>query len=199
MTDAAAHRRRLSMRCDESVERLHGLVAPMDDAQLEAQAYPKEWRVADVLSHLGSSAVIGSERFRTACEVSRSPTPLRRRCGRHGTRSRRERRPTTPRRRPRPPRPASRRHRRRAVEPPFSMGPMQFDFGGLVGLRLNEHTCCTRGTSRWSTTPAAGWRRAARASSSTTSSSSGGSPGSRQSDGRASEGAHDRSGHATSR
>ena len=35
----------------------------MGDAQLEAQAYPKEWRVAEVLSHIGSSAVIGSERF----------------------------------------------------------------------------------------------------------------------------------------
>jgi hypothetical protein len=36
------------------VDHLHGLVAPMDDSQLEAQAYPTEWRVADVLSHIGS-------------------------------------------------------------------------------------------------------------------------------------------------
>jgi Mycothiol maleylpyruvate isomerase N-terminal domain len=47
----------------ESVDRLHGLVAPMDDRQLEVRAYPKEWRVADVLSHIGSAEVIMHERF----------------------------------------------------------------------------------------------------------------------------------------
>ncbi len=62
MTDAALTDEALDA-LRQSVERLHGLVAPMDDSQLEAQAYPKEWRVADVLSHIGSSAVIMSERF----------------------------------------------------------------------------------------------------------------------------------------
>ena len=41
-----------------SVARLADLVAPLDDTQLERQAYPTEWRIADVLSHLGSGAVI---------------------------------------------------------------------------------------------------------------------------------------------
>jgi uncharacterized protein (TIGR03083 family) len=45
-----------------SVTRLSDIVAPLDDAQLEQQAYPTEWRIADVLSHIGSGAVIMSRR-----------------------------------------------------------------------------------------------------------------------------------------
>jgi len=41
-----------------SVDRLHGIVGGLDAAQLRGQAYPSEWTVADVLSHLGSGAVI---------------------------------------------------------------------------------------------------------------------------------------------
>ena len=46
-----------------SVERLRSLVEPLSDAQLEQQAYPTEWRIADVLSHLGSGAVITERRL----------------------------------------------------------------------------------------------------------------------------------------
>ncbi|HTZ09673.1 MAG TPA: maleylpyruvate isomerase family mycothiol-dependent enzyme, partial [Acidimicrobiales bacterium] len=41
-----------------SVARLRGVVEGLDPDELVAQAYPSEWRVADVLSHLGSGAVI---------------------------------------------------------------------------------------------------------------------------------------------
>jgi uncharacterized protein (TIGR03083 family) len=41
-----------------SVERLAALVEPLSPHQLRQQAYPSEWTVADVLSHLGSGAVI---------------------------------------------------------------------------------------------------------------------------------------------
>ncbi len=41
-----------------SVDRLTGLVRPLDDATLTRKAYPTEWTIADVLSHLGSAAVI---------------------------------------------------------------------------------------------------------------------------------------------
>ena len=41
-----------------SVTRLRAIVDGFDADQLRAQAYPAEWTVADVLSHLGSSAVI---------------------------------------------------------------------------------------------------------------------------------------------
>ena len=45
-----------------SVARLRDIVESLDEAQLEQQAYPTEWRIADVLSHVGSGAVIMSRR-----------------------------------------------------------------------------------------------------------------------------------------
>ena len=45
-----------------SVIRLHRLVEALDEAQLVAPAYPSEWSVADVMSHLGSGAVIMQRR-----------------------------------------------------------------------------------------------------------------------------------------
>jgi uncharacterized protein (TIGR03083 family) len=41
-----------------SADRLAALVRPLDDAMIAAKAYPSEWTIADVLSHLGSGAVI---------------------------------------------------------------------------------------------------------------------------------------------
>jgi uncharacterized protein (TIGR03083 family) len=41
-----------------SVGRLHQLTRGLDDTQLEAQSYCSEWSIADVLSHIGSGAVI---------------------------------------------------------------------------------------------------------------------------------------------
>jgi len=41
-----------------SVDRLAALVRPLDESAITDQAYPSEWSVADVLSHLGSGAVI---------------------------------------------------------------------------------------------------------------------------------------------
>jgi uncharacterized protein (TIGR03083 family) len=46
-----------------SVARLRGIIEPLDDAKLEQQAYPTEWRIADVLSHVGSGAVIMTRRI----------------------------------------------------------------------------------------------------------------------------------------
>jgi uncharacterized protein (TIGR03083 family) len=45
-----------------SVERLERLVAALPEADLVAPAYPTEWTVADVLSHIGSSSVIWQRR-----------------------------------------------------------------------------------------------------------------------------------------
>ena len=47
----------------ESSARLRDLVEPLDGTQLEAAAYPSEWTIADVLSHLGSGAVIFQRRL----------------------------------------------------------------------------------------------------------------------------------------
>jgi uncharacterized protein (TIGR03083 family) len=41
-----------------STEQLRGIVESLDGEQLRAPAYPTEWTIADVLSHLGSGSVI---------------------------------------------------------------------------------------------------------------------------------------------
>jgi uncharacterized protein (TIGR03083 family) len=46
-----------------SAERLAALIAPLSPAELRRQAYPTEWSIADVLSHLGSGAVIMRRRL----------------------------------------------------------------------------------------------------------------------------------------
>ena len=46
-----------------SVERLHALASPLTEEALTAGAYPTEWTVAQVLSHLGSGAVITQRRL----------------------------------------------------------------------------------------------------------------------------------------
>jgi uncharacterized protein (TIGR03083 family) len=56
-----------------SADRLRDLVAPLDDTQLEQQAFPSEWTIADVLSHVGSGAVIMQRRFEDS--LVRQPTP----------------------------------------------------------------------------------------------------------------------------
>jgi uncharacterized protein (TIGR03083 family) len=45
-----------------SVDRLADLVSSMDESMLQSPAYPTEWTIADVLSHLGSGAVISQRR-----------------------------------------------------------------------------------------------------------------------------------------
>jgi len=57
----------------DSVHRLAGVIAALDDRALERSAYPTEWTVADVLSHVGSGAVILQRRLDDA--LSGTPTP----------------------------------------------------------------------------------------------------------------------------
>ena len=42
----------------KSAARAAGIAATLDAAQLRSPAYPTEWTVADVFSHLGSAAVV---------------------------------------------------------------------------------------------------------------------------------------------
>jgi uncharacterized protein (TIGR03083 family) len=49
-----------------SVHRLHDLAEAMSEKELTAGAYPAEWTVAQVLSHLGSGAVIMQRRLEDA-------------------------------------------------------------------------------------------------------------------------------------
>jgi uncharacterized protein (TIGR03083 family) len=49
-----------------SVNRLQYLAAPLSEEQLGAGAYPTQWTIAQVLSHLGSGAVITQRRLEDA-------------------------------------------------------------------------------------------------------------------------------------
>jgi uncharacterized protein (TIGR03083 family) len=53
---------------DDSSRRLRDLVARMGDAELDAPSYAAEWTVAQVLSHLGSAAEIGTALLRRAVD-----------------------------------------------------------------------------------------------------------------------------------
>ena len=57
----------------ESTVRLRDLVEPLDAEQLRSPAYPTEWSIADVLSHLGSGATIFVRQVDDA--LSGTPTP----------------------------------------------------------------------------------------------------------------------------
>lgn len=56
-----------------SVTRLRRLTAEMSDHELTRPAYPTEWTVADVLSHLGSGAVITRRRLEDALAGQDTP------------------------------------------------------------------------------------------------------------------------------
>ncbi len=123
-----------------SVGRLRGIVEGLEPAQLEMQAYPTKWTIADVLSHIGSGAEILHRRFDDAIAGSTTPSDFAQPIwdawnaksqqaqaadalvadhafvDRLGSLADDER---------------ARFH--------FAMGPMNFDFAGFVGLRLNEH------------------------------------------------------------
>ena len=57
-----------------SVARLRGIVEGLAPGQLAAPAYPTEWTIADVLSHLGSGAVILQRRFDDAVAGRETPS-----------------------------------------------------------------------------------------------------------------------------
>jgi uncharacterized protein (TIGR03083 family) len=69
LADAEAHVEALR----SSVARLRGIAASMTEAELTGRAYPSEWTIADVLSHLGSAAVITRRRLDDA--VAGRPAP----------------------------------------------------------------------------------------------------------------------------
>jgi uncharacterized protein (TIGR03083 family) len=127
-----------------SAERLRDLVAGLDDGQIAASAYPTEWTIADVMSHLGSGAVITLRRLEDA--IADKPTPdgfapsvwdvWNAKSPRAKTddalvadRSLVERIESLT------------DAETSGIE--FSIGPMKFDFTGFIALRLNEHVLHT--------------------------------------------------------
>ena len=127
-----------------SVAHLHELAAGFSDDQLESPAYPSEWTVAEVLSHLGSGAVIFNQRIedgRAGREMAddfapsvwdewNAKAPSQQRddllvvdgslLERLGSFTEAER-----------------------AEFSVSLGPMTFDFAESVSLRVNEHVLHT--------------------------------------------------------
>jgi uncharacterized protein (TIGR03083 family) len=119
-----------------SVTRLARLVEPLDPDQLRQQAYPTEWTVADVLSHLGSGAVI--TRLRIDGEVdmtaiwdewnAKDPdAQARDALEADGALQERLAALTSA--------------ERSALH--FAMGPMDLDLATFLGMRLSEHSLHT--------------------------------------------------------
>jgi uncharacterized protein (TIGR03083 family) len=123
-----------------SVERLEKLAMPLTEAQLNGRGYPTEWTVAQVLSHLGSGAVIMQRRLKDSLAGNDTPedfapgvwdawnakTPVQQRDDAlEADAALLDRIDAVP---------ANGRGRFT-----FAMGRMTFGFGQFVGLRLNEH------------------------------------------------------------
>jgi hypothetical protein len=56
-----------------SVNRLHDLASQISDTDLPGRAYPADWSIAQVLSHLGSGAVITQRRLEDTLAGSATP------------------------------------------------------------------------------------------------------------------------------
>jgi uncharacterized protein (TIGR03083 family) len=123
-----------------SVERLRDLVTPLDDRQLEAPAYPNDWTIADVLSHLGSGAVIMQRRLEDALAGQPTPddfaNPIWDAWNAKSPRQKADdalladRAALTD---------VESLNEQQRSDFQYALGPMTFDFDEFVGLRLNEH------------------------------------------------------------
>jgi uncharacterized protein (TIGR03083 family) len=123
-----------------SVDRLREIVEGLSPDQLETSAYPTEWSVADVLSHLGSGAEI-MQRF-LADTVAGTETPADFAQSVWDAWNAK-----SPRAQAADALVTDRSYvdalgsvsesARAAFQ--FALGPMNVDFAGFVGLRLNEH------------------------------------------------------------
>ena len=135
-TDADAHADALR----SSVTRLRDLASTISEAELTGRAYPTEWSIAQVLSHLGSGAVIMQRRLEDTLAGQATPddyppgvwdtwnakTPVEQRDDALAADT-------------------ALLARIEAVTPEerstsaFAVGPMTVGFTEFVGLRLNEH------------------------------------------------------------
>ena len=123
-----------------SVARLAELVRPLSDEQITTQSYADKWSIADVLSHLGSGAVIGTRRLDDGLAGTTMPDGFAPSVwdtwNAKSPRAKTDDGLASD---------AALISRLQAVtdgdrgKVRFSLGPFEFDFSGLVGLRLNEH------------------------------------------------------------
>src|SRR4051812_37656364 len=123
-----------------SVQRLRDLAAPMSEGELTAGAYPAEWTVAQVLSHLGSGAVIMLRRLEDALAAQDTPDNFA-----PGVWDTWNAKSLLAQRDDAMVADAALLARIEAVPPdarnrfPSAMGPMTLDFAQFLGMRLNEH------------------------------------------------------------
>ena len=123
-----------------SVERLRSTTTALDDAQLVGASYCSEWTIADVLSHLGSGAVIMQRRLQDVQAGTETPDGFAPAVWEEwNAKSPRAKTDDAL---------AADRALVEALEAvsdedgaalTFSMGPLTIDFPTYVGLRLNEH------------------------------------------------------------
>jgi uncharacterized protein (TIGR03083 family) len=127
-----------------STEHLRRIVEDLPGRQLDAPAYPSDWSIADVLSHVGSGGVILQRRLEDAL-AARETAPefsetvweewnaksslAKRSDALVADRELVERLESVS------------DEERRGFR--FTMGPLSEDFDGFVGLRLNEHSLHT--------------------------------------------------------
>lgn len=124
-----------------SVDHLRSLVEGLDESQLVASAYPSEWTVADVMSHLGSGAIIFKRGVDDALEARETPPQFNQSVWDVWNAK-------TPHAKATDSLDAdtaliNRLNDMTADERErfaLSMGPMTFDFEGIIQLRLAEHT-----------------------------------------------------------
>ena len=127
-----------------SVGRLRRVVGGLGPGQVRQSAYPSEWTIADVLSHLGSGAVILQRRFEDIVAGRQTDGPLDQSVWDEWN--------------AKPPEDqaaealaadaALLESLESSTDGPrrdfsFALGPMEFDFDGFVGLRLSEHVIHT--------------------------------------------------------
>jgi uncharacterized protein (TIGR03083 family) len=127
-----------------SSEHLSGVVVRLDDDHLDAPAYPSEWSFADVLSHVGSGAVILQRRLEDIIADRETPSEFSQSVwdNWNAKSSVDKRADGLVADRALVTRLASISDAQRSGFR-FAMGPFSEDFDGFVGLRLSEHVLHT--------------------------------------------------------
>jgi uncharacterized protein (TIGR03083 family) len=127
-----------------SVDHLREIVEGLTPDQIEASAYPTEWSIADVLSHIGSGAEIMERFLADAVAGVETPADFAQSVWDAWNAK-------APQAQAADALVADRSYVDALASLPeaeragftFAMGPMTFDFPGFVGLRLNEHALHT--------------------------------------------------------
>lgn len=127
-----------------SVNHLHVLIEAMSESQYVASAYPTEWTVADVMSHLGSGAVIFKRGIDDSLEGRETPPQFNQSVWDVWNAK-------TPHAQVTDALEADRAFVTRLIEMTpeergryaLNLGPMTFDFDAVVRIRLGEHVMHT--------------------------------------------------------